>query len=279
MSSRCREAGRARLGALILAAASAAAIAGLPGTISGPLRVCADPANPPFSLADESGFENRVAAIVAAELGTEVRYYWWPQRRGFVRNTLDAKVCDVIVGVPVQNDSVLTTPAYYRAGYVFAYRPDRVPGLRSFDDPRLQTLSVGVPLVGNDMAATPPARALARRGVVENVVGYTPLGTTSVAERMVAALADGTLDVALLWAPQAQYYARRQDFEVALVPAPDAGGDPSEFGMAMGVRRDDTELRDALSSALTRAAPRIDAVLREFGLDDAPLRAAARHGT
>ena len=279
MSSRCREGGRARLGALLLAAASAAAIAGLPGTIAGPLRVCADPANPPCSLADESGFENRIAALVADELGTEVRYYWWPQRRGFVRNTLDAKVCDVIVGVPAEAEGVLTTPAYYRAGYVFAYRPDRVPGLRSFDDPRLATLRVGVPLVGNDMAMTPPARALARRGLTDNVIGYAPLGSTVTAERMVAALADGTLDVALLWGPQAAYYARRQDFEVTLVPARDAEGDRADYAMAMGVRRDDTDLRDALTTAVARAAPRIDAVLREFGLDDAPLHAAARQGS
>jgi len=275
MSSRCREEGRARLGALMLAAASAAAIAGLPGTVSGPLRVCADPANPPFSMVDETGFENRIASVIAAELGTDVRYYWWPQRRGFVRNTLDANVCDVIVGVPARSDAVLTTPAYYRAGYVFAYRPGRVPDLRSFDDPRLRTLRVGVPLVGNDMAATPPGHALARRGLTDNVIGYAPLGTTVTAERMIEALADGTLDVALLWAPQASYYARRQDFEVALVPARDEDGDPSEFGMAMGVRSGDVALRDTLTSAMARAAPRIDAVLREYGLDDRPLRAAA----
>src|SRR5690242_11137958 len=154
MSSRCREGGRVRVAALVLAAASAASVAGLPGTVQGPLRVCADPANLPFSSADESGFENRVAKLVAAELGPYVRYYWWPQRRGFVRNTLDARVCDVVAGIPAQSDAVLTTPPYYHAGYVFAYRPDRVPALRSYDDARLAKLRVGVPLVGNDMAAT-----------------------------------------------------------------------------------------------------------------------------
>ena len=267
MSSRCREGGRARLAALVLAAASAASIAALPGTISGPLRVCADPANPPFSTADQSGFENRIASLVAAELGTDVRYYWWPQRRGFVRNTLDAHACDVVIGIPARSDGVLTTAPYYHAGYVFAYRPDRVPGLRSFDDARLASLRVGVPLVGNGMAATPPAHALAQRGIAQNVIGYAPLGATAVAERMVAALADGTLDVALLWEPQARYYARRQDFEIALVPAHDARSTQADdFAMAMGVRRDDVALRAALSDALTRAAPRIDAVLREYGL-------------
>jgi len=115
------------------------------------------------------------------------------------------------------------------------------------------------------MAATPPGQALARRGLTENVIGYAPLGATAVAERMVAALADGTLDVALLWEPQARYYARRQDFEIALVPAHDAE-ERDDFAMSMGVRRDDVALRAALSDALARAGPRIDAVLREYGL-------------
>ena len=275
MSSRCREGGRTRVGALVLAAASAAAIAGLPGTLSGPLRVCADPSNPPFSSADESGFENRIARVIAAELGTDVQYYWWPQRRGFVRNTLDAHVCDVVIGIPARSEGVLTTPAYYSAGYVFAFRPDRAPGLRSYDDPRLARLRVGVPLVGNDMAATPPGHALARRGLNDNVIGYAPLGATSTAERMVTALADGTLDVALLWAPQAEYYARRQDFEIVLAPAHDASdAAPDTFPMAMGVRRDDVALRDTLAAALARAAPRIDAVLRDYGVADAPAQRA-----
>jgi mxaJ protein len=253
-----------RLGAVVLAAAL---FASAPAVARPVLRVCADPNNMPFSNARGEGLENALARLVARELDADLQYTWMPQRRGFVRNTLDAKVCDVIVGIPAQSDAVLTTRPYYHAGYVFAYRTDRVPGLRSFDDPRLAKLRVGVPLVGNDMAATPPGHALARRGLTDNVVGYAPLGSTAVAERMVAALADGTLDVALLWEPQARYYARRQDFEVTLAPAHDASGDePDDFAMAMGVRRDDTALRAALSGALLRAAPRIDAVLRDYGL-------------
>jgi mxaJ protein len=276
MSFRSLEGGRRRLVAVVLAIASAAAIAGLPGTVSGPLRVCADPGNLPFSKADESGFENRIATLLATELGTEVRYYWWPQRRGFVRNTLGAHACDVVLGVPAHSGGLLTTPAYYRAGYVFAYRPDRAPGLRSFDDPRLRTLRVGIPLVGNDMAETPPGHSLARRAMLDNVIGYAPLGATSVAERMFAGLAEGSIDVALLWEPQARYYATRQDVEIAVVPARDPLSDqPDVFAMAIGVRPEDVGLRDALASALTRAAPRIDGILREYGLSDASVVGSA----
>jgi mxaJ protein len=264
---------RSRAGGLALGllAVSAAALAALPGALgNGPLRVCADPDNAPFSSADRTGFENRLATMLASALGTEARFYWWPQRRGFVRNTLDAKVCDVVMGMPAGSAGVLTTPAYYEAGYVFAYRPDRVQAPRSYDDPALRSLRVGVPLVGNDMAATPPGHALARRHLTDNVIGYPPFGRTSVGERMMAALADGTLDVALLWAPQAAYYAQRQDFEVKLAPAQDDRADePQRFAMAVAVRSDEPALRDAIAAALAKLAPRIDTLMREVGLPGA----------
>lgn len=267
MSSPSRERGRAHLAAMLLALVSAAALAALPGSNRTPLRVCADPDNAPFSRADQSGFENRIASLVARALDAEVRYYWWPQRRGFLRNTLDAGVCDVVVGVPAGSEGVLTTAPYYRAGYVFAYRRDHLRDLTSYDDARLARLHVGVPLVGNDLAASPPGAALARRGLTDNVIGYPPLGATSVAERMFAALGDGTLDVALIWEPQAAWYARRQAYDVTLAPAVDgAGVAPAAFGMAMAVRRDDVALRDALDRALGEVRPEVAAVLREFGL-------------
>jgi mxaJ protein len=115
MSSRSPSRQRSRAGALALGllAVSAAALAALPGVVgNGPLRVCADPDNAPFSTADRTGFENRLASMLAETLGTEARFYWWPQRRGFLRNTLDAKVCDVVMGMPVGTPGVLTTPAY-----------------------------------------------------------------------------------------------------------------------------------------------------------------------
>jgi mxaJ protein len=266
MCSGYRDAGLARLIALVLVVLSAAAIAALPGSAKGPLRVCADPENPPFSTRDQAGFENRIAALVAQALDTTVSYYWWPQRRGFIRNTLDAHACDVVIGVPADTDGVLTTAPYYRAGYVFAYRADRVRDLRSYDDPRLPELQVGLPLVLDDQAATPPAHSLARRGILDNVIGYPPIGQGSVAERMMRALADGTLDVAILWAPEAAWFARQQTFDVTLVPAVDGSSQVQSFPIAMAVRKDDQQLHDALAEALARRRPEIDAILRDYGL-------------
>ena len=116
---------------------------------SGPaLRVCSDPNNLPFSNARGEGFENRIAELLARDLGTHVAYTWWAQRRGFLRNTLNAGACDVVIGYPADAEMAQTTAPYYRSSYMFVTRR----GLRidSLDDPRLQTLRVGVQLIGDD---------------------------------------------------------------------------------------------------------------------------------
>src|SRR5215212_5070449 len=118
------------------------------------LRVCADPDNLPLSHEDGSGFENRIAKMVAEEMGAELRYEWLRQIRGYVRKTIGEGRCDVFIGVPKDFERVLTTRPYYRSSYVFVDGP-RAEGLQSFDDPRLRALRVGVQLVGDDLAATP----------------------------------------------------------------------------------------------------------------------------
>ncbi|HMH55230.1 MAG TPA: transporter substrate-binding domain-containing protein, partial [Gemmatimonadales bacterium] len=143
------------------------------------LRVCADPNNLPFSNQRREGFENRLADLIAGELGDTVRYTWQPQRRGFLRNTLNANACDVVMGMPLGSDRVLTTRPYYRSSYVFVSRKDRHLRVRSLDDPVLRKLRIGVQLVGDDYANTPPVHALSRRGIVKNLVGYSVLGDYS----------------------------------------------------------------------------------------------------
>ncbi|HEX5514797.1 MAG TPA: transporter substrate-binding domain-containing protein, partial [Gammaproteobacteria bacterium] len=129
------------------------------------LRVCADPNNLPFSNRAGEGFENKLVELVARELGATVHYTWWAQRRGFVRNTLKAGECDLVAGVPSNMEMLLTTTPYYRSGYVFVTRVNG-PLVRSLDDPLLRQVTVGVQLIGDDGANSPPAHALARRGVV-----------------------------------------------------------------------------------------------------------------
>jgi mxaJ protein len=153
--------------------AAVAAIGEQPGRV---LRVCADPNNLPFSNDRGEGFENHLVQMIAGDLHATVSYTWWAQRRGFVRETVSAGACDVVPGVPVGFDRTLVTRPYYRSTYVFVSRRDRRLQLRTFDDPVLKSLKVGVQLVGADGANTPPAHALAARHLSANIVGFTVYG-------------------------------------------------------------------------------------------------------
>jgi mxaJ protein len=232
------------------------------------LRVCADPDNLPISHADGSGFENRIAELVAAELGAELRYEFLKQVRGYVRKSMGEGLCDVFIGVPKDLERVMTTRPYYRSSYVFVDGA-RAKGLHTFDDPRLQHLRIGVQLVGNDLAATPPGHALARYGQFDNVRGFTVFGEGSVAQRMVGAVERGDLDTALVWGPGAGHLAahsaRALEVRVAEAP-PGLDGAPFEFDIAMGVRRGDKALRDELDAVIERRRGDIDAILAAYAV-------------
>jgi len=237
-----------------------------------PLRVCADPNNLPFSNARGEGFENRIAELLARELGTRVEYTWWAQRRGLVRHTLAAGACDLLVGVPAGWDPVLATRPYYRSTYVFAWRRDRALDVRSLDDPRLRTLRVGVQLIGDNGVNTPPAHALARRGIVQNVRGYPIYGDyarPSPAAPILHAVADDEIDVAVVWGPLAGYFADRLTTPLAFAPVTPAIDPPGlrfTFAMAAGVRKGDTPLRDRLQAALDRRADDVRAILDAYAV-------------
>lgn len=236
------------------------------------LRVCADPNNLPFSNDRLEGLENRLADLVARELGARVEYTWHAQRRGFIRNTLRAGACDVVMSVPSSFELALPTRPYYRSTYVFVHRTDRGIDVRSFDDPALRRLRVGVHLIGDDGANSPPAHALASRGIVGNVVGYTVYGDYSKPNppaRILDAVARGEIDVAIVWGPLAGYFVPRQQVPMAIVPVSpeiDLPFLPFVFDISMGVRRDDQRLRDELDEVLVRRSADIEGLLDEFGV-------------
>lgn len=249
--------------ALVLVAALAATGAHAQQPV---VRFCVDPDNLPYSSADGAGFEVRIARIVAADMGARAELVWFPLKRFFVRKTLGEGLCDVIPGVPAGFDPVLATHPYYRSTYAFVSPPS---GPASFDDPRLGAARIGVQLVGNDLAATPPGHALTARGMVDNVRGYAAYGDGPAAQRMVRALVSGQLDTALIWGPQATYFAAHAGvpLEVHAASAP-AGldGIPFEFSIAMGVKRGNKALRDALDQALAHRREEIRSVLAEYGV-------------
>jgi len=235
------------------------------------LRVCADPNNLPFSNERGEGFENRIVALLARELGANVSYTWWAQRRGFIRNTLQAGVCDLVAGVPYAADMVRTTDPYYRSTYVFLTRAGG-PDIRSFDDVRLHDLRIGVELVGDDGANSPPAHALGHRGIVGKLRGFPVYGDYAAANptaRIVEAVGAGEIDVAVVWGPIAGYFARMQSMALRIEPVTphvERPMLPMLYEISMGVRRGDDALRGELNVALAKNRAAIQAILAGYGV-------------
>ncbi|HEX8640600.1 MAG TPA: substrate-binding domain-containing protein [Allosphingosinicella sp.] len=236
------------------------------------LRVCVDPNNLPFSNRAGQGFENRLAELVARELGASLTYTWWAQRRGNVRETLNAGLCDLIPGVGAGLEMLATTRPYYNSTYVAVTRADRNLAIESFDDPRLRNLRIGVQMIGDDFSNTPPSHALARRGLVSNVRGFMVYGDyarPAPQADIVAAVASGAIDVAYVWGPVAGYFARRQSVPLRLTPAPGedrVSGFPMAFAVAMGVRRRDRELKVEVERVLERRSDEVARILHAYGV-------------
>jgi mxaJ protein len=220
-------------------------------------RVCADPANLPFSSADGAGFENKIAELVARDFGERLEYTWLPQRMGFVRNTLGRGACDVIIGVPSNYELASPTVPYYRSSYVFV---SRKAGIESLDDPKLKTMKIGVQIAAG---STPAVNALVSRHLVDNMRGY-PV-TDGGAKKIVDGVAKGDIDLAIVWGPQAGYYAK--GLEVTPVsPQIDPPFLPFVFDISMGVRRSNAKLRDRLDAEIEHRRPEIERILDAYGV-------------
>jgi mxaJ protein len=236
------------------------------------LKVCADPNNLPFSNRAGEGFENKLVALVAKDLGATVRYIWWAQRRGNVRETLNEGLCDLIPGVASSLEMLATTRPYYRSTYVAVTRADRRLDISSLDDPRLRTLKVGVQMIGDDFSNTPPAHALTRRGIVDNVRGYMVYGHYEHPDpqaAILAAVASGEVDVAFVWGPVAGYYATRLGTALTVTPvSPRFDGPqlPMVFDVSMGTRKADGALRQEVEGVLVRRSAEVKALLAAYGV-------------
>jgi quinoprotein dehydrogenase-associated probable ABC transporter substrate-binding protein len=237
---------------------------------AGVLRVCADPNNLPFSNESGEGFENKIAELLAQEMGERVEYTWWAQRRGFFRNTLRSGVCDVVIGVPAGFEMALTTRPYYRSSYVFLYRKNHRLDLKSLDDPKLKDLKIGVQMIGDDFSNAPPAHALSRRHIIDNVKGFTVYGDYSQPNppaRIVDAVENGDVDVAIVWGPLAGFFAQQSRVPLAVVPVSpqiDQPFLPFVFDISMGVRRGDQQLKDQVEQVLEKRRADIDRILEQY---------------
>ncbi len=251
------------LAAIIYGAAPPGVSAGPP-----PLRVCADPNNLPFSNSAGEGFENKLAALIAEQLGQTLEYVWRPQRRGFLREGLNAGACDLVTATPPEFGKILSTRPYYRSSYMFVSRPADSP-VASLSDPRLRTLLVGVQLIGDDSINSPPAHALTRMGIIDNIRGYPVFGDYGKPDpsaAIVAAVASGKIDIAAVWGPTAGYYASKQSPPLVLrpIPPPQDAPIPMSFDISMAVRKTDRQLLEKIQTALNVLQPQISAVLTEY---------------
>lgn len=235
-------------------------------------RVCADPNNLPFSNQHGDGFENKLAEMIAKDMGLKVEYTWWAQRRGFFRNTLKAGTCDVVMGVPTAFEMALTTAPYYRSTYVFVSRTNKHLSVSSFDDPKLRALKLGVQMVGDDFSNSPPAHALTRRGMIQNVKGYTLYGDYSKPNPpadIINAVERNDIDVGIAWGPMAGYFARHARVPLTLTPVTpqiDQPFLPFVFDISMGVRREDLAFKEELDRILDSRRDDIDRLLLDYGV-------------
>jgi len=229
------------------------------------LRVCSDPANLPFSNTKLEGFENKIADIVADELGVPVEYTWFPQAMGFVRSTLLAKRCDVIIGTGQGDSEVLNTNHLYRSTYALVYRPDNgLDGVDSVRDPRLKGKRMGV------VISTPSSTLVAKAGLMGNAKPYRLMVDRrydSPAEEMTKDIRDGEVDAGVLWGPIAGYFANKGGEELVVVPlVKDTKDGRTQFRITMGVRQSDREWKRQLNDVIRKRQADIDRVLLEYGV-------------
>ncbi len=236
------------------------------------LRVCADPNNMPYSNDRQQGFENRLAGLIGKDLGMQVSYFWFPQREAFFRKTLNSGACDVVMGVPTGFEMADSTQPYYRSSYVFIVRRDRNLHLGSLGDPRLRTLRIGIHILGDSKDSLPPAQALADRGIVRNLVGYSIFGNLTEANPagdLIEAVATNDVDVAIAWGPLAGYFAQHSAVPLEVTPI---DGDsthpqlPFSFGIGIGVRAGNTGLKQQLDAELQRRHTEVEQLLRSYGV-------------
>jgi quinoprotein dehydrogenase-associated probable ABC transporter substrate-binding protein len=228
------------------------------------LHVCADPNNLPFSNEKGEGFENRIAQVIGDELKLPVSYVFFPQVIGFVRNTLRARTCDLIMGTAAGDDIVQTTSPYYYSTYVAVYLRDKDFQFTDLNDPRLKTMRIGI------ISATPPSDLLIRHDLMENAKPYALMVDTrydSPTREMVDDIQSGAVDIGLLWGPIAGYYAKEAKQPLAMVPVPNEEGAPRmDYHIAMGVRNNEPEWRRHINAAIAKRHAELTAILRDYGV-------------
>jgi mxaJ protein len=240
------------------------------------LWVCADSNNLPYSNNHEQGFENKLAQMVAQDLGRKLQYVWWPASPTLSRKVFRRGACDLIMGIPSKGyDLAEATTPYYSSSYVFVTRRESGHAIQSFDDPSLKTLRIGLHVV--DDGFTPAAQELASRGIIGNVVGFNVFGNLAKqnpSADLIRAVENHDVDVAIAWGPLAGYFAQHSAVALDLTPICAASVHtslPVTFSISIGVRPGEDALREQLNSEIAKRQTDIRALLLSYGV---PLRDA-----
>jgi mxaJ protein len=228
-----------------------------------PLRICADPDNIPFSNRTQQGFDNRIATLIARDLGREPVFVWARTGQGFVREVFNKNACDVLMGVPAKFDRVMTTTPYYRSSYVFVTPSTQLWQITTFSDPKLNGKKIGLQRLQDDYS--PASLPLIRNGHAAQLVGFSSFGDAE--GDVVRAVADGRVGLSVVWGPVAGYFAARDHLRLRLTPVADTTL-PFAYSMSIGVHKNDAALKQAIDASIHKLQPKIDRILQS---DHVPL--------
>jgi quinoprotein dehydrogenase-associated probable ABC transporter substrate-binding protein len=227
-------------------------------------RVCADPRSLPFSDEAHEGFEDKLAELFADKLGKTVSYTYYPRAIGFVRNTLNALKCDVVIGDAQGDDLVQTTNPYYHAYYALVVPiGSGLETVQSLDDPRLKGKHIGL------VAGTPPATIMAKNGLIGDARPFPLMVDTrsdAPSKDMIDQIVNGTLDAGVLWGPIGGYYARNASKPLTVIPLVHEHGAQMDFRIAMGVRRSDQDWKRTLNRLIGENQDAINKILIGYGV-------------
>jgi len=238
-------------------------------------KVCADPENMPYSNQKGEGFENKIAEVLAKDLGKELSYEFWLDRQGFLRNTINAQRCDVIMGMGSDVDNLRTSKPYYRSGYVFVYRKSSNYNIKDWDSPDLRKGIIGI------VGQSPPTIALRDHDLMGNAHPYRLQRDLNMPpSEMIDDLVAGKNDIAIIWGPIGGYFAKQSKEPLVVVPIPtfkserdsfDTEKGKSQFNISVAVRKKDKDRMEMIQGALDRNQSKIMKILDDYGIPHVPV--------
>ena len=238
-------------------------------------KVCADPENMPYSNEKGEGFEKKIAEVLAKDLGKELSYEFWLDRQGFLRNTINAQRCDVIMGMGSDVDNLRTSKPYYRSGYVFVYRKSSNYNIKDWDSPDLRKGIIAI------VGQSPPTIALRDHDLMGNAHPYRLQRDLNMPpSEMIDDLVAGKNDIAIIWGPIGGYFAKQSKEPLVVVPIPefkserdsfDTEKGKSQFNISVAVRKKDKDRMEMIQGALDRNQSKIMKILDDYGIPHVPV--------